>query len=82
MPGRSNRHIAYSDHTCKVVRFACSGSESPVLVAGVQLEVAVAVVALVAGAGVEVLVQVVARAAGFVVVAVAEIAESVDVVAG
>ena len=66
-----------------MVRFACSGSESPVLVAGVQLEVAVVVVvAVVAGTGVEVLVQVVARAAGFVVVAVAEITESVDVVAG
>jgi len=55
-----------------VVRFACSGSESPVLAAGVQLGVvvAVAVAAVVVGAGVEVLAQ----------VAAAESTESADVV--
>lgn len=51
-----------------MVRFACSGSESPVLAAGVRL----AVVAVVVGAGVEVLAQ----------VAAAESTESTDVVAG
>ena len=53
-----------------VVRFACSGSESPVLAAGVQLGVVVAVAAVVVGAGVEVLAQ----------VAAAESTESADVV--
>jgi len=53
---RSNRHIAYSDRTCTAVRFACSGSGSPRLVAGVQLEVAVVVATAVAG--VEVLARV------------------------
>jgi hypothetical protein len=41
-----------------VVRFACSGSESPVLATGVQLEVAV--LAVLAGAGVQVLARVAA----------------------
>ena len=48
MPERSSLRIACSDRTCTAVRFACFGSESLVLVAGVRLEVEVAVV--VAGA--------------------------------
>lgn len=59
-----------------VVRFACSGSESPALAAGVQLEVAVAAVV----AGVEILARVVAQEAGSVAVAATETAVSVDVV--
>jgi len=55
-----------------VVRFACSGSESPVLAAGVRLVVVVVAVTVVVGAGIEVLAQ----------VAAAESTESVDVVAG
>ena len=55
-----------------MVRFACSGSESPVLAAGVRLVVVVVAVTVVVGAGIEVLAQ----------VAAAESTESVDVVAG
>jgi len=57
-----------------VARFACSGSESPALVAGAQLEVVV----VVAGAGV--LAQVAAQVVGSVAVAAPVISESVDVV--
>ena len=50
MPGRSSPRIACSDRTCTAVRFACSGSESLVLVAGVRLEVEAEVAVVVAGA--------------------------------
>lgn len=55
-------------------RFACSGSESPALVVGAQLEVVV-VVAAVAG----ILALVVARAVESIAVAAPETSESVDV---
>ena len=51
MPERSSPRIACSDRTCTAVRFACFGSESLVLVAGVRLEVEVEVAVVVAGAG-------------------------------
>lgn len=43
-----------------MVRFGCSGSDSPALVAEVRLEVAVAVVAVAAGVAVEALARVTA----------------------
>ena len=52
MPERSSLRIACSDRTCTAVRFACFGSESLVLVAGVRLEVEVAVVVAGAVAGI------------------------------
>ena len=51
MPERSSLRIACSDRTCTAVRFACFGSESLVLVAGVRLEVEAEVAVVVAGAG-------------------------------